>query len=420
MLRRWIRRGTVEEAGVETELQDPAFPIARDPKCPFDPAPELREWARDSRVKRVRLWSGKTAYVILRHADQLAVLSNPTVSANTGHPNFPHALPSTKVLKAAGRGVLVSLDNPDHGVVRRMLTRDFMVKAAERRREGIQHIVDDLLDTMLAGPKPADYISQFALALPSLVICDLLGVPNPDYEFFQHRSDLMLSANATEGQAVTALSELHGYLGELVDRKATTPGDDLISRLAECMGHGELTREEVVTTGVFLLIAGHETTANMIGTGTLALLQNPQQLDQVRATDDPKVVANAVEELLRYLHTPHSGITRVALEDITVGDEVIPAGSGLILTGNVADRDPAVFPDHPDELDINRSARQHVAFGFGIHQCLGQSLARIELQVVFSTVFKKIPTLALAVPFDTLRFKIDSFTYGVRSMPITW
>ena len=405
---------------METALEDPPFPMARDPRCPFDPAPELTEWQRESRLKRVRLWSGQTAYVILRHADQLAILSNPAVSANTGHPNFPHALPATKVLKAAGRGVLVSLDNPDHDVVRRMLTRDFMVKAAERRRDALGVLVDQLLDEMLAGPKPADYVSQFALALPSRVICDLLGVPDSDHEYFQGRSDLLLSARATEQEARDALADLHAYLGALADRKVGQPTDDLISRLVEHMQRGELTRAEVVTTGVFLLIAGHETTANMIGLSTLALLRNPGQLAQVRDTEDPKVVANAVEELLRYLHTPHSGLTRVALEDIVVGDEVIPAGSGLILTGNVADRDPAVFPDRPDEVDIRRSARQHLAFGFGIHQCLGQSLARVELQVVLSKVFKRIPTLALAVPFDSLEFKIESFTYGARAIPVTW
>ena len=171
--------------------------------------------------------------------------------------------------------------------------------------------------------------------------------------------------------------------------------------------------------GVLMLIAGHETTANMIALGTLALLQNPDQLALLRNGGDPKLVAGAVEELLRYLNITHNGRRRVALADIEIAGEVIRAGEGLIMANDIANRDPAVFPD-PDRLDIQRDARRHVAFGFGVHQCLGQPLARMELQVVYSTLYRRIPTLRLATSVDQIPFKHDGAVYGVYELPVTF
>lgn len=171
--------------------------------------------------------------------------------------------------------------------------------------------------------------------------------------------------------------------------------------------------------GVLLLIAGHETTANMIALGTLALLENPGQLALLRDTDDPKLVSSAVEELLRYLHITHNGRRRVALEDIEIDGQVIRAGDGLIVANDIGNRDPEAFPD-PDRLDIQRDARHHVAFGFGVHQCLGQPLARMELQVVYSTLYRRIPTLRLAGDLDQIPFKHDGSVYGVYELPVTW
>jgi cytochrome P450 len=157
----------------------------------------------------------------------------------------------------------------------------------------------------------------------------------------------------------------------------------------------------------------------MIALGTVALLENPEQLAELRDTDDPKLVANAVEELLRYLTIVHNGRRRIALDDIEIGGEVIRAGEGVVIATEVANRDEAAFPD-PDRLDIHRTARHHVAFGYGVHQCLGQPLARVELQVVYSTLYRRIPSLALAVPVDELPFKHDMAIYGVHALPVTW
>lgn len=171
--------------------------------------------------------------------------------------------------------------------------------------------------------------------------------------------------------------------------------------------------------GVLLLVAGHETTANMIALGTLALLQNPGQLALLRDSDDPKVIASAVEELLRYLNIAHSGRRRAALEDIEFAGEVIRAGEGIIAPNDIANRDADTFPD-PDRLDLTRDARRHIAFGFGVHQCLGQPLARLELEIVYGTLYRRIPTLRLATDLEDITFKHDGSVYGVYELPVEW
>jgi cytochrome P450 len=180
-----------------------------------------------------------------------------------------------------------------------------------------------------------------------------------------------------------------------------------------------MTRTEAVHMGVAMLIAGHETTATMISLGTLALLQNPDQLALVRDTDDPKVIGGAVDELLRYLTIVQTGVRRVAKEDIEIGGVTIHAGEGMIFDLHAANWDPEAFPE-ADRLDITRSARQHQGFGYGPHQCLGQNLARLELQVVYGTLYRRIPTLRLAAPIEQLAFDRTGTTYGVACLPVAW
>jgi cytochrome P450 len=274
-------------------------------------------------------------------------------------------------------------------------------------------------DPPLAGPKPVDLVEAFALPMPSLVICELLGVPYSDHGFFQDNSKVIINRHATPQENRAAMGALFAYLDDLMAKKLALPGDDLLSGLAERVKAGELSREDAAQMGILLLIAGHETTANMIALGTLALLQHPDQLTLLRESGDPRLVASAVEELLRYLNIPHNGRRRVALEDIEVAGRTVRAGEGLIMPNDIANRDPDAFPD-PDRLDLTREARHHVAFGFGVHQCLGQPLARVELQVVYSTLYKRIPTLALATDLDQIEFKHDGSVYGVYELPVTW
>ncbi|WP_313885622.1 cytochrome P450 [Fodinicola feengrottensis] len=208
------------------------------------------------------------------------------------------------------------------------------------------------------------------------MICQLLGVPYQDHDRFQGWSRRLISSATTKEEALQATQELGAYLTELVDAKDREPADDLISRLVvQQLRAGTLTRQEIVGMARLLLVAGHETTANMIGLGTAALLQNPDQLALLRTDPNPALVKSSVEELLRYLTITQSGRRRVATEDVTVAGQLIRAGEGVIIVaGDAANRDPDAFAD-PDALDLARSARQHVAFGYGIHQCLGQPLA---------------------------------------------
>ncbi|MCW2946601.1 MAG: Cytochrome [Actinoallomurus sp.] len=395
----------------------PAFPMKRD--CPFDPPPELSRLRADSPVSRVRLWDGSTAWLIARYDDQRALLSDPRVSADVTRPGYPHVTAASAARRKHSRS-FISMDNPEHDVYRRMLTGNFMVKRVEALRPKVQQIVDGLIDDMLGGTPPIDLVTAFALPVPSLVICRLLGVPYADHAFFQRCSRALISTRSTPEQAVAAADELKDYLARLADVKNGEPADDLLSRLVvEQLRTGRMTRSQIADMTMLLLVAGHETTANMIGLGTLTLLQHPDQLAELRGSEDPKLVAGAVEELLRYLNITHSGRRRVAIEDIEVGGQLIKAGEGIIAANDSGNRDENAFPD-PDMLDIHRQARHHVAFGYGIHQCLGQPLARVELQVVYGTLYRRIPTLRLAVPLEEVNFKHDMLVYGVHELPVSW
>lgn len=221
-------------------------------------------------------------------------------------------------------------------------------------------------------------------------------------------------------QATAAQDELVDYLDGIIARKLAQPADDLLSNLAaERVATHELSRRAAARMAVLLLVAGHETTANMIALGTLALLEHPDQLTALRNTHDPVLIAGAVEELLRYLTITQSGRRRLALEDIEIDGRIIHAGDGIVLATEAANRDEERFPD-ADRLEVHRDARGHLAFGFGIHQCLGQPLARVELQAVYGTLYRRIPGLRLAVTLEQIPFKHDSNVYGVYELPVTW
>ncbi|MEV6076348.1 cytochrome P450 [Streptomyces sp. NPDC052069] len=392
----------------------PEFPMPRAAGCPFDPPPALREQQEAGPLTKVRLWDGSTPWLVTRYTEQRALMADPRVSADITRPGYPSP--------AAGRTNSIGfilMDDPEHARLRRMVTAPFTIKRVEALRPRVQQIVDDLIDGLLDGPRPVDLVETFALPVPSLVICELLGVPYADHDFFQDNSRTIINRHSTMEERGAALGRLTDYLDGLMSRKRECPAQDLLSGLAERVNKGELSQSEAARTGVLLLIAGHETTANMIALGTLALLQHPEQLAALRETRDPKLVAGAVEELLRYLHITHSGRRRVALEDIAVAGQLVRAGDGLVIPNDIGNRDPDAFTD-PDHLDIHRDARHHVAFGFGVHQCLGQPLARMELQVVYGTLYRRVPTLRLAAELNDIPFKHDGSVYGVYELPVTW
>jgi cytochrome P450 len=394
----------------------PEYPMARAAGCPFDPPPALRTLAP---VSRVRLWDGSTPWLITRHADMRAIFADPRVSADARRAGFPHVSAGGQARRTRGTSFL-GMDDPQHARLRRMVTGTFAIRRVEALRPAIQRIVDEHIDALLAGPRPVDLVGAFALPVPSLVICHLLGVPYADHDFFQRRARVLVSRDESVERVVAAHGELTEYLEGIIADKLAEPADDLLSRLAaEHVATGELSRREAALTAVLLLIAGHETTANMIALGTLALLEHPAQLAALRDTDDPALIAGAVEELLRYLTIVQSGRRRVALQDIEIDGQTIRAGDGIVLAGEAANRDEDTFAD-ADRLDVHRDARGHLAFGFGVHACLGQPLARVELQIVYGTLYRRLPGLRLAVPLEQIPFKHDSIVYGVYELPVTF
>ncbi|MCK7626843.1 cytochrome P450 [Streptomyces sp. RS10V-4] len=389
------------------------LPATRAPGCPFDPAPGITDAARGEPVTRATLWDGTSCWLVTRHEDVRAVLGDPRFSADAQRPGFPFLTAGAREV-VAGKPTFLRMDDPQHARLRRMLTADFMVKKVEAMRPEVQRLADDLLDRMTAGRTSADLVTDFALPLPSLVICLLLGVPYDDHDFFQERSRILLSLRSTPEEVRAAQDELLEYLTRLARAKRETPDDGIVSRL---VARGELADGDIATMGRLLLIAGHETTANMTALSTLALLRNPAQLARLRA--EPALVKGAVEELLRYLTIVHNGVPRLATEDVVVGDRTIRAGEGVLCMIGHANRDDAVFPGG-DALDVARDARRHVAFGFGVHQCLGQPLARVELQIAVETLFRRLPDLRLAVPYEEIPFRGDMAIYGVHSLPVAW
>ncbi|MFE3037808.1 cytochrome P450 [Streptomyces canus] len=405
-------------AGPVPDASDPLpeFPMPREAHCPFDPPPALKDLQEKTPLTKVRLWDGSEPWLVTRYAEQRAVLGDPRVSADTDSPGYP-----TKASPEGGEGKLsfIMMDDPEHARLRRMVTAPFAVKKVEALRPTVQRIVDDLIDGMLSRPGPVDLVEEFALPIPSLVICELLGVPYDDHAMFQENTKTMVRTTATPEQRGAASREVAGYLATLIGKRLAEPRDDLLSSLAGRVTSGEIDHRQATEMALLLLIAGHETTANMIALGTLALLENPDQLALLRESDDPKFIAGAVEELLRYLHITHLGRRRAVAADIEIAGQVIKAGEGVIMANEIANRDPEVFAD-PDRLDLTRDARRHVAFGFGVHQCLGQPLARMELQVVYGTLYKRIPTLKAACALEDVRFKNDAFIYGVHELPVSW
>lgn len=397
----------------------PDFPPPRSSECPFAPSPGMRALSGYGPLTQVRSWGGSTPWAVTGHAEQKALLSDARLSVEFSRPGFPSPVDPAHAHAGSTDLSFVGMDDPEHARLRRMISGAFTIKRIEAMRPRVQKMADDFIDAMLDGPKPADLVQALALPIPSLVISEMLGVPYEDHEFFQTNSKAIVSATASPQERGTAHANLAGYLDELVGRKLTEPGDDLLSGLCTQIESGELTRRQAATMGVLLLLGGHETTANMISLGTLLLLQHPGQLAVIRDTDNPAVVRDAVEELLRYLSIVHLGRRRTALEDIEIAGRTIREGEGVILLGELANRDPAVFPD-PDRLDIARDARHHQAFGAGSHHCVGQPLARMELQVLYPTLFRRIPTLRTVDGLDAIPFKYDAVIYGLHALPVTW
>ncbi|WP_433784388.1 cytochrome P450 [Actinomycetospora sp. CA-101289] len=332
------------------------------------------------------------------------------------------AVPAPPALVAAGRdtaefrrrqaGNLLGQDPPDHTRLRRMLTREFTVKRMKRLVPRVEEIVAEHLDAM-ASAGQAELVADFALPAPSMVICELLGVPYADRGGFTERSARQLDSTIEPQERMRLADASREYMLDLVARHRRAPGDDLLGMLIR-EHSDDVTDDELIGIGNLLLVAGHETTSNMLSLGTLALLEHPDQLARVR--DDPSAVDGAVEELLRWLTVVHGGFPRAATQDTTIGGHPVAAGELVISSLAAANRDPAAV-EHGEDLDVTRAPSPHLAFGHGIHHCLGAPLARIEMRVAFPALLQRFPTLRLA---GEPEFRHRTLIYGLHRLPLAW
>ncbi|GAA1268839.1 cytochrome P450 [Planotetraspora silvatica] len=382
---------------------------------PFDPPDELTRVREETPLHRMIYADDHEGWLVTGYALARAVLAHPSFSTRPEllHPPIQNRLIKMKEFTTPP-GFFIRMDPPDHTRFRKLLTGQFTVRRMKQLEPRIEQITNDRLDAMERQGGPVDLVQAFAMPIPSLVICELLGVPYDDRERFQRDSAVMLSLRSTPEQAKAAMDDLLGYLRDLVRRKRAEPSDDLLGGL---VAGGELNDEELAGVGLLLLVAGHETTANMLGLGTFALLTNPKQLAAVR--DDPAVVEGAVEELLRYLTIIHIGPVRTAVEDVDLGGHLIKAGEAVTIAAAVANRDPERFGE-AETLDVSRPVHGHLTFGHGVHQCLGQQLARAEMRIAYPALLRRFPGLRLAVPAEDVPMRSDMAIYGVHRLPVTW
>ncbi|WP_405590304.1 cytochrome P450 [Streptomyces sp. NBC_01092] len=385
------------------------LPTERPPGCPFDPPAELLDARRHGPISRYTHIGGKPGWLITGYDLVRSVLADPRFSSrkellNVGDFEVPPAPP----------GEFLLMDEPQHGRYRKPLVGKFTVRRMRLLTERIEQITADCLDAMEEAGPPTDLVTAFAKPIPTIVICELLGVPYQDRGSFQEQIDTFMGGETSDEELIAAYTATQEYLAELVTAKRANPTDDVLSELTD----SDLSDEELKGISLILLAAGFDTTANMLSLGTFALLQNPAQLAALRA--DPALTDTAVEELLRYLSVAKT-FMRTALEDVELDGRTIEAGTTVVLSYNTANRDPERFAD-PHALDLRRQdVSGHLAFSHGIHQCLGQQLARVEMRVAFRALIDRFPTLRLAVPAEEVGLRPETADiYGVKSLPVTW
>lgn len=393
------------------------LPMERD-AGPFDPPSQITALREARPVSPLVFPDGHEGWLVTGYDAVRRLMADTRFSSrqDIGPVHMPYEVPGMPAVTEPSPqipGVFIAMDAPDHTRLRRKLTGAFTVKRMKQLGESIVDIAERQLDELARLAPPVDLVKEFALPVPSLVICELLGVPYDDRETFQTNSAKFMERDIGLEDKMAAYTGLTTYLAELVTSKRAEPGEDILSDLAR---HDDLTIEELTGAAFLLLLAGHETTANMLGLGTFALLEHPEQLAELRA--NPELMPGAVEELMRYLSVADI-FYRYATEDIELGGETIREGSTVVVSLLAANRDPLRFDD-PGTLDIHRQARGHTSFGHGIHQCLGQQLARIEMRAGFEGLLRRFPTLRLAIPAGEVKLRSDMNIYGVHELPVTW
>ncbi|APY84795.1 cytochrome P450 [Streptomyces alfalfae] len=385
-----------------------ALPTERRSGCPFDPPAELLDARRQGPISRYTHPGGKPGWLVTGYDMVRSVLADPRFSSRKDLMNVVDF-----ELPPAPPGEFLLMDDPEHSRYRKPLVGKFTVRRMRMLTERIEQITADCLDAMEKSGPPTDLVTAFAKPIPTIVICEILGVPYEDRASFQEQIDSFMGGEVSDEELIAAYTATQEYLARLVAAKRANPTDDVLSELTD----SDLTDEELKGISLILLAAGFDTTANMLSLGAFALLRHPEQLAALRA--DPALTDGAVEELLRYLSVAKT-FHRTALEDVELGGQTIEAGTTVVLSYNTANRDPERFTE-PHTLDIRRQAAGHLAFSHGIHQCLGQQLARVEMRVAFRALIDRFPTLRLAVPADEVGLRPEAADiFGVKSLPVTW
>ncbi|MFF5250911.1 cytochrome P450 [Streptomyces leeuwenhoekii] len=383
-----------------------------------DPYPVYAALRAQAPVHRVRTPDGPEIYLVLGHETCRAALTDPRLSrdwrgsgrlrqiinADEDDPNLAH---------------MSMAEPPDHTRLRRLVTREFTPRRIDALAPRMQQITDRLLDAMTAdGARRADLVDSFAFPLPMTVICELLGVPELDRQSFRRWSNEMLAPTSPQAQGA-AYADLGAYLPRLIGVKRTEPGDDLLSALIHTVDEegDRLSPAELVGMCNLLLIAGHETMVNLIGNGMRALFAHPGQLRLLRG--NPGLIDGAVEEMLRYDGPVETSLERLALTDVELGGVLIPAGSTVRMVLADADRDTARFAQ-PDRFDIRRDTRGHLAFGHGLHHCLGAALARVEGRIAIRSLLERCPHITADTGADALAWVPGLLVRGVRKLPVRW
>ncbi|MFE5711873.1 cytochrome P450 [Streptomyces sp. NPDC056501] len=389
------------------------LPTQRTAGCPFDPPARLAELREESPLTRMAYPDGHVGWLATGYSTVRAIMGDNRFSSRYELMHYPFPGGPEGPLPPAPVGDMTGMDAPEHTRLRRILTGKFTVRRMRLLSDRVAEITAEHLDAMERGGPGADLVEAFARPLPALMICELLGVPYADRDRFQGHADTIMSMDVSPEARYAAYAGLQEYMAELVAAQRAAPGDDLLGDLAR---DSDLSDEELVGVGGFLLAAGLDTTANMIAHGTFALLTDPAQADALRT--DPGLAPQAVEELMRYLTIAHTSV-KSALEDVELEGRLIKAGESVTLSLEAANRDAERFPD-PDVLDLHRKATGHLGFGHGIHQCLGQQLARVELTVALPALLRRFPTLRLDMPADEVPLRTDMNIYGVHRLPVTW
>lgn len=400
-------------ASDQTTTAPPAFPQLRDD--PLAPPAVYVQWREEAPAKLVTLQNGKTAWVVMRQKEARQVFEDPTVSRDPGLDEFPQVRKGMSMRR--NDLVMNHMDPPMHGKFRRMLAPWFTMKKINEQRDDIQQIVDEAIDRLLTFEAPVNFHKEFSLVIPSTVICRTLGIDYGYHNDFERLATVITRAGATAEDFAASVKELFEIAGHLVDESIANPRGGVLQVITDKLQAGDMNREQAVAHTYVLIVGGHETTAHTISLGFLQLFRDPALADFLRENTDR--IPDAITEMLRIQAINDGSVARITTQEMDLGGVKVPAGAGIIPLMSPSHRDPREW-DNPDVFDLDRDNSKHLALGGGIHSCLGQNLARAELEIVFETVLRRIPSLRLAGSESDIGFQRDGFVFGVYDLPVAW